>query len=300
MRVHASKVKRRQSGDIGRGGGSTDGGSTDGGSTGSGSTGAAEAANMPLKPSTKTGKMRSLAGMILRRQLLVLLRHKVWLAQARHEGDISTELAKAYIGSFASETMKANSTPGAAPGVVSGGQLADPCLRVSEDDRAACIDLRSFVDPSPFAVGELMPLGRVYRLFNEMGVRHLPVLREDRAIVGIITRKDLNGTSMERHIVSLSEMGGASGVQQGASDVTDEATDDDDMSETTCNGSSHGERTRGGSLNVNNDGGLASEDGSEEDSMSTRSREAVPLRRSFEARMAAGNDESGRLAGLSC
>jgi hypothetical protein len=37
---------------------------------------------------------------------------------------------------------------------------------------SALVDLRPFTDAAPFMVGELMPLPRVYRLFNEMGVRH--------------------------------------------------------------------------------------------------------------------------------
>ena len=39
------------------------------------------------------------------------------------------------------------------------------------DDLNAILDLRPFYDASPFIANELMPLVRVFKLFNEMGVR---------------------------------------------------------------------------------------------------------------------------------
>ena len=49
-------------------------------------------------------------------------------------------------------------------------------MRLSHEDKEAMLDLRPFMDPSPYVVNELMPLRRVYRLFNEIGVRHLTVV----------------------------------------------------------------------------------------------------------------------------
>ena len=61
-------------------------------------------------------------------------------------------------------------------------------LKLTDADKAAAIDLRPFMDPSPYVVNELMTLRRVYRLFNEIGVRHLTVVDCREQVVGIITR----------------------------------------------------------------------------------------------------------------
>ena len=82
------------------------------------------------------------AGLILRRQLLVLLRERVWQRQA--EGDFllsGTSRARFVDSAFAST-----------------GELGE----LSEADRDASLDLRPFMDPSPHVVTELMSLRRVY------------------------------------------------------------------------------------------------------------------------------------------
>lgn len=63
--------------------------------------------------------------------------------------------------------------------------------QLSRDELEYPLDLRSFYDPAPFAVNSLTPLSVVYRLFNEIGVRSVPVLSSDQCLVGIITRKDV-------------------------------------------------------------------------------------------------------------
>ena len=55
------------------------------------------------------------------------------------------------------------------------GDTALHCL-LSKHDKQAQIDFRPYMDPSPYVVSDLMPLRRVYRFFNEIGVRHLTVI----------------------------------------------------------------------------------------------------------------------------
>ena len=76
-------------------------------------------------------------------------------------------------------------------------------LELSEADKAAAIDLRPFMDPSPYVVNELMPLRRVYRLFNEIGVRHLTVVDCREQVVGIITRKDILPEIIEHRVMAV-------------------------------------------------------------------------------------------------
>lgn len=169
------------------------------------------------------GPQKHLAGIILRRQLLVILRHKHWMSTKPDES-ISQEVANAFIGSFTSDhsaeaRAEASAKPGAKLGAEAGGLFFKPtrtplrslrrrdsreldvdgsvhaCRRVHkvseallDSDMKLVIDLRPFLDPSPMTVSELLPLSKVYNLFNQIGVRHLPVV-DDGTLVGIITRK---------------------------------------------------------------------------------------------------------------
>ena len=58
-------------------------------------------------------------------------------------------------------------------------------------DGEPLIDLRPHCDRAPYVVSELLPMHRVFRLFQTMGLRHLPVINEHSQVVGMITRKDL-------------------------------------------------------------------------------------------------------------
>ena len=55
---------------------------------------------------------------------------------------------------------------------------------------AGLVDLRPHCDRSPYVVHELLPLRRVFRLFETMGLRSLVVVDAHSCVVGIITRKD--------------------------------------------------------------------------------------------------------------
>ena len=63
--------------------------------------------------------------------------------------------------------------------------------RFSQKDLDTTVDLRVFMDPAPHTISELAPMSSVYHMFNQMGVRHLPVFDERQQLCGIITRKDM-------------------------------------------------------------------------------------------------------------
>jgi len=143
--------------------------------------------------------MRSKAkfcGMILRRQLLVLLQERVWEFQEK-DRDPPQKAIERYVGSFSSfaDADLLNTKT----------KVATFC-KLTSADMSKLLDLRSFMDPSPLTVGKLMPLSRVYRLFNEIGVRHLPVLDPQYRLSGIITRKDLHIENMEATILRLADL----------------------------------------------------------------------------------------------
>eukprot|EP00966_Prymnesium_polylepis_P165934 3835755-Prymnesium_polylepis.2 len=60
---------------------------------------------------------------------------------------------------------------------------------MGENQRAKEIDLSLFMDRSPHVVNPHMTLVRVYRLFNELGVRHVPVVGTHNELIGILVRK---------------------------------------------------------------------------------------------------------------
>ena len=164
---------------------------------------------LKMASASDASMMRSKAkfcGMILRRQLLVLLQERVWEYQHKDK-DPPQRVIERFVGSFSTfadadlggEHMK----------------TAKYC-KLKSGDMDKLLDLRSFMDPSPLTIGKLMPLSRVYRLFNEIGVRHLPVLDPQYRVAGMITRKDLHIENMENTVLRLAvwteDM--KSGVQQ--------------------------------------------------------------------------------------
>jgi hypothetical protein len=58
-----------------------------------------------------------------------------------------------------------------------GGERVPIFLSFSAAEKERTIDLRPFMDASPILVSELTPFARVYRMFNEIGVRRLHSLR---------------------------------------------------------------------------------------------------------------------------
>lgn len=53
------------------------------------------------------------------------------------------------------------------------------------------IDLRPYMNPTPFTVHLHAPLDRAFRLFRQHGLRHLVVINDCHDVVGIISRADL-------------------------------------------------------------------------------------------------------------
>jgi len=157
-------------------------------------------------PIVDTGRQQKgtfFAGLILRRQLLVLLGERVWADQAATDG---FQLAGTARDRFADSAVASM-----------GAELS--WLQIPDAEQDALIDLRPFMDPSPYVVTELMPLRRVYRLFNEIGVRHLTVIDGRERVVGLITRKDILPETIEQRVLAddhLQEVEDALKIVEGA------------------------------------------------------------------------------------
>ena len=149
-------------------------------------------------------------GLLLRRQLLVLIRERVW-DHLNHDLPLPPELRTKFLCSAFARGQNS-------------AKLSDIVL--SEEDKDTLLDLRPFMDPSPYVVSELMPLRRVYRLFNEIGVRHLPVVDCREQVVGMITRKDILPEQIELRVTRQDNLAAArrltsrhSAAQHGPSSV---------------------------------------------------------------------------------
>ncbi len=150
----------------------------------------------PVGPRNGNGAGGHVLGLILRRQLLALLHGRVWELP---EGETPPPALRIrFLTSFVNmDQLEAD--------------VATLCLE--QADLKANVDLRPYIDAAPFMATTLMPLPRVYRLFNQaraaaradappfpisrtvdasqIGVRHVPVLNRRKELVGVITRKDL-------------------------------------------------------------------------------------------------------------
>uniref|UniRef100_H2Z226 Chloride channel protein n=1 Tax=Ciona savignyi TaxID=51511 RepID=H2Z226_CIOSA len=130
-------------------------------------------------PVTDTdGKFR---GLILRTQLLILLKHKEFIERSGSGERIALSVFR-------------DSYPRYFPLSL---------INVSEGEQQCHVDLRPFLNPSPYTVYEQYnqhsntsvpqnaTLPRIFRLFRALGLRHLVVLDDDYKVVGMVSRKDI-------------------------------------------------------------------------------------------------------------
>ncbi|EWM24280.1 chloride channel 7 [Nannochloropsis gaditana] len=74
--------------------------------------------------------------------------------------------------------------------------IATICL--TESEKFSWIDLRPYCDTAPYLVTESTAVPRAYRLFRNLGLRHLLVISRNGHLSGILTRHDLE----EEHLMA--------------------------------------------------------------------------------------------------
>lgn len=72
---------------------------------------------------------------------------------------------------------------------------------LSEEEKSSWLDLRPYLDTSPYTVNEFASHERAYRMFRTLGLRHLIVTDIHNRVQGIVTRSDLVGA----HVFGSSE-----------------------------------------------------------------------------------------------
>lgn len=120
-------------------------------------------------PSPQPARLR---GLILRSQLIVLLKHKVFVERS-NTGLVRRRLR---LKDFRDAYPRF-------PPIQS--------IHVSQDERGCTVDLSEFMNPCPYTVPQEASLPRVFKLFRALGLRHLVVVDNCNQVVGLVTRKDL-------------------------------------------------------------------------------------------------------------
>ncbi|KAG9263860.1 H(+)/Cl(-) exchange transporter 7 [Astyanax mexicanus] len=121
-----------------------------------------------------------LCGLILRSQLIVLLKHKVFVERARSR----LSQRKLQLKDFRDAYPRF-------PPIQS--------IHVSQDERECMMDLTEFMNPTPYTVPQETSLPRVFKLFRPLGLRHLVVVDDENRVVGLVTRKDLARYHLGKH-----------------------------------------------------------------------------------------------------
>ncbi|TWW69660.1 H(+)/Cl(-) exchange transporter 7 [Takifugu flavidus] len=112
-----------------------------------------------------------LCGLILRSQLIVLLKHKVFV-----------ELARSRLTQRKLQLKDFRDAYPRFPPIQS--------IHVSQDERECMMDLTEFMNPTPYTVPQL---------FRALGLRHLVVVDDENRVVGLVTRKDLARYHLGKH-----------------------------------------------------------------------------------------------------
>ncbi|XP_046660169.1 H(+)/Cl(-) exchange transporter 7-like isoform X2 [Homalodisca vitripennis] len=113
-----------------------------------------------------------LLGLILRQQLLVLLKHQAYKYPSPQTFKQMSECLALYL----KESRK---------------HLKIEKIEVDPLYYDVEVDLTPYYDPYPYVVQETMPLTKSYDLFRSLGLRHMIVVDEENVVVAMVTRKDL-------------------------------------------------------------------------------------------------------------
>eukprot|EP00731_Ephydatia_muelleri_P014853 Em0008g573a len=113
-----------------------------------------------------------LHGMILRTQLIALLKHRAFFSEdeqpeAQHEVTYDQMMSEYPRYSTIDE------------------------VALSDAERDMLMDLTLYMNPNAYTIHYQAPMSQVFTLFRTMGLRHLPVTKASGVLVGVITRHDL-------------------------------------------------------------------------------------------------------------
>jgi CBS domain-containing protein len=134
-------------------------------------------------------------GLILRSQLLHILSTRYW-DDGPDPGALWYKVTAASLqevcvdGEPVMYDLMAYNTP------VTVAALSD----LSDADRARWVNIGAYMNCACYTVMESCPLSRAYKLFREMGLRHLPVLDIQNRVVGMLARANFSEEALEHAV----------------------------------------------------------------------------------------------------
>ncbi|XP_014248835.1 H(+)/Cl(-) exchange transporter 7-like [Cimex lectularius] len=145
-----------------------------------------------VDPTTATnhGVLKSagrLKGLILKSQLLILLHSKSF----NEVVPSTSEQLRKKLHMFREAYAKYQKIQ------LRSGWIED--VQITEEDYEQTLDLRPYMNPSPYTVKLDASLPRIFRLFRGLGLRHIIVVNDVNEVVGMVTRKDLARYRTWRH-----------------------------------------------------------------------------------------------------
>ncbi|RZC41881.1 H(+)/Cl(-) exchange transporter 7 [Asbolus verrucosus] len=131
----------------------------------------------PLTDQTEVTTYGRIRGLILRSQLIVILKRKIFNETSDEWDDINVGIFRDAYPRYSTIEQ----------------------VDVTEEEKTYSIDLRPFMNPSPYTVLHSASLPRMFRLFRALGLRHLPIVNDTNEVIGMVTRKDLARYRVWRH-----------------------------------------------------------------------------------------------------
>ncbi|XP_076440006.1 H(+)/Cl(-) exchange transporter 7-like isoform X2 [Babylonia areolata] len=120
-------------------------------------------------PDETFGKFR---GTILRHQLIVLLKRKVWVENPDYNKLVRSLTMLDFRDNYPRYPPIHH-------------------ISISPIEREYKVNLEPFMNTSPYTVNETASFSRIFKLFRGLGLRHLVVINGDSEVLGMVTRKDL-------------------------------------------------------------------------------------------------------------
>ncbi|KAJ8964402.1 hypothetical protein NQ314_004939 [Rhamnusium bicolor] len=131
----------------------------------------------PLTDQNEVTTYGRIRGLILRSQLIVILKRKIYNETSDDWDSITASI-------FRNEYPRY--------------PMIDE-ISINDEEKTYSVDLRPFMNPSPYTVLHSSSLPRMFKIFRGLGLRHLPIVNDTNEVIGMVTRKDLARYRVWRH-----------------------------------------------------------------------------------------------------